>query len=139
PISAAPPDDRPRGRGQGMPMDNRRFIDALRRLEEQGDLEPIVALFADSAEIWNPELRQVIAGKPAVRSFWDSYRDTFSRVRSDFRAVIECESAAALEWETRGQLRRTNRPFVYRGVSVLEWSDGQIRRFFAYFDPRALR
>ena len=120
-------------------MDTQRFINALRELEERGELEPMIGLFTDDAAIWNPELPEAVTGTEGARSFWESYRDTFADVRSEFHAVIEHQPTAALEWRTTGHLRRTNQPVDYRGVSVLEWSNGQIKRFFAYFDPRALR
>ena len=42
-----------------------------------------------------------------------------------------------LEWTSRGRLAHGTE-FAYDGVSVVEYEDGEVRRFRAYFDPTAL-
>ena len=119
------------GRGAG----TQAFIEALRELEETNDLERMVALFDDSAEISNPMDATPHHGRDGARRFWRTYRDSFEQIHSDFSRIVESDDAAMLEWTSRGVLRG-DRPIDYSGVSVLELRDGKVRRFRTYFDAR---
>jgi hypothetical protein len=113
------------------------FIEALRRIEESGDVEPMARLFAPDAELSNSTISRPLHGPDGARNFWRSYRQTFVEVRSEFRCIVESDEAAILEWTSRGKLVNGGE-FSYDGVSVIEYPAGAIRRFKAYFDPRAL-
>jgi ketosteroid isomerase-like protein len=114
----------------------RRFMEALQGAEQTGDIGPLVALFADDAELSNlggTEPSRVPAG---ASHFWRAYLDVFQDIRSTFTLVVEGDGAAALEWVSEGDLPG-GRPIRYAGVSLLEIGDGRIRRFRAYYDPAA--
>jgi ketosteroid isomerase-like protein len=111
------------------------FVDALRRLEHDEELEPLVALFADECTLENLTLGGDFQGKDGARTFWSDDRKLFGEVRSEFRNVIVDGDRAALEWKRRGT-SKTAGDLEYSGVSVLEFGDGGIVRFMAYFDPR---
>ncbi|HEX7051399.1 MAG TPA: nuclear transport factor 2 family protein [Longimicrobiales bacterium] len=113
------------------------FIDALHRLEDGRELEPIVSLFAPDAELRNPLHHRLHCGRAEVQEFWETYRRTFRVLHSDFRRVIEGNGIAALEWTTRGEAV-DGHAFSYDGVSVLEFRDRTVGRFRAYFDTRRL-
>lgn len=113
------------------------FIDALSRLEASGELDPIVAMFDPAAEIGNPLTPEPLRGQAGVREFWETYRRTLGPIQSEFRVIIESGSSAALEWTSHGHAPAGGE-LVYSGVSVLEFVNDKIRRFQAYFDPRAL-
>ena len=119
-------------------MNSQQFIVALHQLEDNGDIEPLVKLYAEHVQIWSPELNRRGTGLTAAREFWKEYRATFASVHSDFHLIIECDSTAALEWESKGVLEANKKPFNYRGVTILEWSDNHICRFATYFDPHEL-
>jgi predicted ester cyclase len=51
--------------------------------------------------------------------------------------VIVSDGRAALEWTTTGTSTH-GAPTTYAGVNILEFADGQISRFWAYFDPSDL-
>ena len=74
----------------------RQFIAALGRLESQSDLDTIVSLFAEGAQVGNALMPEHFHGRDGAREFWQRYRDTFSTVRSTFRNVIVSEDHAAL-------------------------------------------
>ncbi len=114
-----------------------RFIDALHQLEDDRDAERIVGMFADSAELSNPHIHDPLHGRDGAHEFWTTYRDTFGEIHSDFHLVVEQGDGAILEWTSRGTASHGAR-IEYDGVSVLEFGDGGIRRFRAYFDPAAL-
>ena len=113
------------------------FMDALGVLERDRDVEPIAALFAAESELGNLVSPRQFSGVEGAREFWHSYRATFGDVRSEFRNVIVGDGRAALEWTTSGTSAQ-GAPITYAGVSILEFDDGQISRFWAYFDPGEL-
>lgn len=113
------------------------FIEALHGLEEQGDLERMISMFSDQAELRNPTDDDPHRGRQGAQTFWDTYRRSFQEVHSDFRNVTETDDAVMLEWTSRGRLADGS-PVEYDGVSVVEFQDGRIRRFRAYFDPSDL-
>jgi len=114
-----------------------RFIEALRRLERERDVDDIASLYADDAELDNPTHQTPRHGAGGAREFWRHYRDTFDEIESTFRSVVESGDVAALEWTSRGRAVG-GEPFEYAGVSVLEFEGDRIRRFRAYFDPADL-
>lgn len=110
------------------------FVDALKKLESDRDLETICGLFSENAEIGN-----VVTGeaKLGVKEFWQNYRDNFDTVNSTFKNEIVTGERAALEWTTAGT-NSDGGDFEYEGVSILEIENDQITRFHAYFDPNKL-
>ena len=115
-----------------------KFIEALRNLEETGDVAQIASLFADEAEV-NNVVTIENSHKLDARQFWTNYRATFGEVKSEFRNKIYSENAAALEWTTTGT-SADGSEIEYEGVSILETGGGgeRITRFFAYFNPNKL-
>lgn len=114
-----------------------RFVDALLKLEESGDLEGLVALFSDDAQVSNAASARVFTGQDGARRFWTEYKGTLGQVKSTFRNMIEAADRVALEWETQGTAHN-GAAVAYEGVSIIEWDGDRIRRFYAYFDPHAL-
>lgn len=119
-------------------MNARQFIDALRAIEDHGDVEPMAKLYAHEARLWNPQLHEPLRGPDGARHFWQEYRKTFESVHSEFQSVVEGDGIASLEWNSTGLLSHDNESIQYRGVSMVEWSEGKITRFAAYFDPNRL-
>jgi ketosteroid isomerase-like protein len=113
-----------------------RFIDALRHLEETGDVDGLVQLFAEDAEISNPLVQHHGGGRGAAQSFWTRYRGTFKTITSEFRSVADGDGISFLEWASSGTTR--GGAFRYGGVSVIEHKSGQITAFRSYFDPAQL-
>jgi len=115
----------------------RRFIDALHRLEEDGDVDTLAGMYAEGADISNPVVPHRYRGSEGAREFWRAYRGSFAEVHSDFVHVVEQDGSALLEWTSRGR-GADGRDFSYRGVTVLEFDDDRISAFRSYFDPRHL-
>lgn len=115
-----------------------KFIEALGKLEKSEDVESIVSLFADDAEIGNVTLTETMSGTDGAKQFWTNYRKTFGEVSSEFSNKIHSENVSALEWTTTGTSVNGSE-IKYDGVSVLEFGgDEKIKRFFAYFNPAEL-
>jgi len=113
-----------------------KFADALHALEDGGDLETFVALFADDVELHRPETRQELDGSAGARAFWEQYLGTFDEIRSDFSRVVD-GGVGVLEWTGTGRLR-SGAPVTYAGVSILDFDDaGLVTRFATYFDTQA--
>jgi ketosteroid isomerase-like protein len=113
-----------------------KFIEALRELEQNRDVEKIVALFADDAEVNNVVTIENSHDLDA-RDFWQKYRDNFGEVQSEFKNKIYGDNSSALEWTTTGT-GADGGDVSYEGVSILETDGDRITRFFAYFNPSKL-
>jgi hypothetical protein len=112
------------------------FVEALRKLEEEEDVEALVEIHTEDCEVGNVSVPGNFRGYEGLREFWRSYLSTFGEMRSEFRNVFAIEEGAALEWTTQGT---SNGDTVsYAGVSILEIEGGKVRRFMAYFDTRDL-
>lgn len=114
------------------------FIDALRALEDSGDVERMVALYADDADTKGPADHEPHVGPEGARRFWRMYRDSFQAIRSTFTKVSESpDGTVTLEWTSEGRLV-TGGAVRYAGTSIVEMRDGRVRRFHTYFDTREL-
>jgi ketosteroid isomerase-like protein len=114
-----------------------RFVDALARLEEEGDLDSLVELFGDDAQVSNVASHRTFQGRDGARHFWREYKGMLRQVKSTFRNMIEAGDRVALEWESNGTAHN-GAAVAYEGVSIIEWDGEHIVRFQAYFDPRVL-
>ena len=114
-----------------------RFLDALRALERDRQVEGLVGLYAEGAEIGNVVSPRRFAGPEGAREFWTTYRATFGEMESTFRNVIEGDGRSALEWTTTGT-SPDGKQIAYAGVSILEIEGDAITRFWAYFNPSLL-
>jgi ketosteroid isomerase-like protein len=114
-----------------------RFVDALSKLEESGDVEPLLELFSDDAQVSNVASHRTLEGKDGARQFWREYKGMLRQVKSTFRNMIEAGDRVALEWESSGTAHN-GAAVDYEGVSIIEWDGERISRFYAYFDPRVL-
>ncbi len=114
-----------------------RFVDALARLEENGDAEPLLELFSEDAQVSNVASRRTFHGRDGARDFWREYKGMLRQVKSTFRNRIEAGDRVALEWESSGTAHN-GAAVDYEGVSIIEWDGDRISRFYAYFDPRVL-
>ncbi len=114
-----------------------KFVEALRSLEEERDVDALVEIHTDNCDVGNVAVPRTFSGHDGLREFWTGYRDTFGEMRSEFRNVFADEAGhAALEWNTTGEAN--GKDVSYDGVSLLEIEDGKVSRFRAYFDPRSV-
>lgn len=112
------------------------FKEALWKLEEDQDVEPMISVLTDDCEVGNVAVPKTFHGHDEAREFWTSYRKTFDEMKSTFRNIFADEGRAALEWTTEGT--ENGHTVSYEGVSVLEIEDDKVKRFMAYFDPSYL-
>ncbi len=113
------------------------FVEALRKLEEDRNVEALVEIHAEDCEVGNVAVPRTFSGHEGLREFWTSYRKTFNEMKSEFRNVFADEAGhAALEWTTEGT--SDSDTVSYSGVSILQIKGGKVKRFMAYFDHRSL-
>jgi ketosteroid isomerase-like protein len=112
------------------------FVEALRKLEEDRDVEALVKIHTEDCEVGNVSVPGSFKGQDGLREFWTEYRKTFGEIKSTFRNVFATEEGAALEWTTEGT--SDGESVSYAGVSILEIEGDKVRRFMAYFDTRDL-
>jgi hypothetical protein len=112
------------------------FIEALRKLEEDRDVEALVEIHTEDCEVGNVSVSETFRGHEGLREFWTEYRKTLGEMKSTFRNVFATEEGAALEWTTQGT--SNGEDVSYDGVSILEIEGGKVSRFMAYFDTRDL-
>jgi ketosteroid isomerase-like protein len=110
------------------------FVEALRKLEEDRDVEALVKIHTEDCEVGNVSVPGSFKGQDGLREFWTEYRKTFGEIKSTFRNVFATEEGAALEWTTEGT--SDGESVSYAGVSILEIEGDKVRRFMAYFDTR---
>lgn len=79
-----------------------RFVEALRRLEEDRDVEPLAEIHTEDCEVGNVSVPETFDGQEGLRKFWTEYRKTFGEMKSEFRNVFATEERAALEMTTEG-------------------------------------
>ena len=112
------------------------FISAIRSLERDRDVEPLVALYSEDCEVGNVHVSTRYRGQDGARRFWRAYRDTFGEVESSFTLMVAEPNTVSLEWSTRALVK--GEAIDYSGVTVLDLKDDHIVRSFAYFDPTGL-
>ena len=115
----------------------KKFIEALRALEETKDAGPLAALYTEDAAAGNLIAPDQFHGSDGAHAFWTEYRGTFETAKSAFRNVITGDGSVALEWTTEGT-GSDGQPFAYSGVTILEIEGDHIKRSSAYFDPKSL-
>jgi ketosteroid isomerase-like protein len=80
-----------------------RFAEALRRLEEDRDVEALVAIHTEDCDVGNVAVSETFSGHEGLREFWTGYRKTFGEMKSEFRNIFADDAGrAALEWTTQG-------------------------------------
>src|ERR671912_31401 len=112
------------------------FVEALRKLEEDRDVEPLVEIHTEGCEVGNVSVSETFRGHEGLCEFWTEYRKTFDEMKSTFRNVFATEEGVALEWTTEGT--SNGEAVSFEGVSMLEVEGGKVGRFMAYFDTRDL-
>ena len=65
-----------------------RFVEALRELEEDRNVEALVEIHAGGCEVGNVAVPETFRGHAGLREFWTSYRSTFGEKKSTFRNVF---------------------------------------------------
>jgi ketosteroid isomerase-like protein len=112
----------------------REFVAALRAAEQKGDVEDLVALFSDDAELFRLDGAGTRRGE--AQEFWQRYVDQFKEISTQFTYVVEGDGDAGLEWQSTGTLAN-GRDIDYVGSTFLTFEDGKILGVRTYYDTAA--
>src|SRR5829696_7543832 len=95
-----------------------KFVEALRRPEEDRDVKALVEIHTEDCDVGNVAVPRTFSGYDGLREFWKGYRDTFGEMKSEFRNVFAGEAGhAVLECNTSGIAN--GKDVSYDGVSLL--------------------
>ncbi len=114
-----------------------RFARALRALENELDLQPMVQLYADDCEVRSPLVHDPLIGLEGVRRYWRQYLDNFQEIRSEFLSLHDGKTGAALEWISSA-VAWDGTILEFAGATMLLSKDERITSMRVYFDPRAV-
>lgn len=109
------------------------FMKTLQQIENTGDVEPLVAMFAEDAELINLAMTEPLKGRDGARRFWQKYLSVFERIHSNFTHVVEGDRTAVMEWISEGALSN-GESVRYRGVSIIEIDSDRVSHFRTYYD-----
>ena len=112
-----------------------RFVRALRALENELDLQPMVQLYAEDCDLRSPLGDEALIGLEAVRRYWRQYLDRFQAIRTEFLALHDGRDGSALEWISSA-VAWDGHPLEFSGATMLMSKDERITRMSVYFDPR---
>ena len=115
----------------------RRFIAALRHLEQTRELDDMAALFTDDAEVKSIDGHGTRTGPDGIRALFDEYLRQFDELRTTFTQVTEGTAHAALEWTTEA-VRAGGHGVTYDGVTIIDLDGDRVTGFRTIYDSAAL-
>ena len=113
-----------------------RFTAALHTIDSDRDVQPMLDLTGDDAELVKLDEHHEARGKDGAKTFWEDYRNVFGDLETTFTGSVIGETSAALEWTSTGTLR-SGSPFTYRGVTVIEGDEDRLTGVRTYYDSAA--
>lgn len=111
------------------------FMDALKQVEREGEVAPLVALFSDDATL-ERMTHKSYQGRGETEAFWREYLEPFGEIATEFFNVTENGDTVVLEWKSEGTLRG-GKSVAYRGVSSFDVEGNKVTSFRTYYDSAA--
>ena len=112
-----------------------KFMNALQTTEKENQVDALVELFSDGAELTRLT-HKTYEGKEEATRFWQEYLEPFDTVSTEFFKVTEDDETVVLEWESKGKLANGH-DIDYQGVSSFDTEGGEVVRFRTYYDSAA--
>ncbi|WP_018333339.1 nuclear transport factor 2 family protein [Actinomycetospora chiangmaiensis] len=116
----------------------RRFVDALRAIEQDGDTDPMAALATGDTRWTSSGAAHSVTGRDGARQFWEAYRRAYADITSHFTTVTETDTRAVLEWVSTGH-HHDGQPVRYVGATMIDLDGDAVREVRLYFDTTAAR
>lgn len=118
----------------------RRFVAALRTIEDRGEVDEMTGLGTDATTWWSTGADRVRTGEDGGRQFWEAYRRAFDEITSEFTSVTETPARVVLEWTSHGR-HHSGRAVRYAGATVVELDEntggGPVTGVRLYYDTAA--
>lgn len=108
---------------------------ALQNAESSGDPSELVALHAADVTL-NNLTSKTWKGTEGAQEFWERYLSDFETIHSEFTHHHESDRQGVMEWNATGKLKNGG-DIEYRGVSIIEITDGKVGAFRTYYDSAA--
>ena len=112
-----------------------KFMDALQTIEKENEVDALVNLFSDKAELTRLT-HKTYEGKDEAQQFWREYLEPFDEVSTEFFKVSEEDVTVVLEWQSKGKLANGH-DINYKGVSSFDTEGDEVVRFRTYYDSAA--
>lgn len=112
------------------------IMDTYRRAWEKLDPELALTLFTDDATYQEDPFAEPMAGREAIRAYWQGAANTQRDVHFSWRPLLSADALHAVEWEAQFTRTASGRRVELRGVMLLELRDGRIARFREFWHRR---
>jgi steroid delta-isomerase-like uncharacterized protein len=98
------------------------------------DAEKVAAYFTDDAVYEDVTLGELHRGRSAIKAFAQGTFDVLPGYAIKPQSIVVGNGSAAVEWVMSGTYRETGKSFSVRGVSVMQFENGKIRRNSDYWN-----
>ncbi len=115
----------------------RRFIAALRTVEQRGDTDMMAQLFTQDAVLLSIDGHGPRLGPDGAVALFTNYRQQFDTVNTTFTQITEGNGHAALDWSTNAT-QGGGHPVHYTGITVIDLTADTITGFRTCYDSAAL-
>jgi ketosteroid isomerase-like protein len=109
-----------------------RYRAALKAVEEKGDYEWMLGLFADDAVLHSPAVDGEVRGAAGVRQVFEAHRAPFDTVATTFGSATEAPGVVTMPWTLRGTAG--GQTIDLSGMTVLEVAGDKVKKLTAYYD-----
>ena len=115
-----------------------KLLKVVKQALEELNVDELIELYAKNFLFEDIPFELRITDRNALKEY---YRHLFSLPQASFSniRVFEADNFAAIEWTWGGVSRTTGKPFQIQGASVIELSDGKVKRESLYYDPKLAR
>lgn len=115
------------------------LLAALKRAWEARDVDALVALFADDADIRPDPFENPIVGDTAIRAYWNDFAARTANTELDAERLWVQDRTVLAAWHGAVTLRRTAERVRHRGFLVLDVdAAGRITRLRGYPGERVV-
>jgi ketosteroid isomerase-like protein len=113
-----------------------RIMDAYKRAWEELDPALVVTVFTDDATYQEDPFSEPMAGREAIRAYWQGAADTQREVCFAWRPLLSAGALHLVEWDAAFTRTASGRRVELRGVMLLELRGGRIARFREFWHRR---
>jgi uncharacterized protein (TIGR02246 family) len=110
-----------------------RIMEMYRRAWETRDAEMVVGLFTEDATYQENPFGEPIAGRDAIRHYWEQATAYQRDIRFGWRPVSQAEDLHVVEWQAEFTRADAGKRIELRGMMLIELRGERICRFREYW------